>query len=98
VREMIFRDVQRTTLESFFRSIGDLRDTDLRPYLGALTAPTLGMFGAKDNIVSPRNATLLTSHVDHARVTMMHNSRHFPMSDEPDKFLTVITDFLGNND
>lgn len=98
VKEMIFHDVQRTTLESFFRSIGDLRDTDLRPQLGALTAPTLGIFGSKDNIVSPRNASLLRSHVSHADVTMMDQSRHFPMSDEPDKFLTVITDFLGNND
>jgi pimeloyl-ACP methyl ester carboxylesterase len=98
VREMIFRDVQRTTLDSFFRSIGDLRDTDLRPQLNGLEAPTLGIFGAKDNIVSPRNASLLSDHVPHARISMMQASRHFPMSDEPDKFLTVITSFLGDND
>lgn len=98
VREMIFHDVQRTTLDSFFRSIGDLRQTDLRADLHLLTAPTLGIFGAKDNIVSPRNAKLLSELVPHAQISMMHESRHFPMSDEPDKFLTVMTAFLGDND
>lgn len=98
VREMIFRDVQRTTLDSFFRSIGDLRDTDLRPQLDKLEMPVLGIFGANDNIVSPRNATLLTSCVPQAEIAIMSASRHFPMSDEPDKFLRVISSFLGNND
>lgn len=97
VREMIFRDVQRTTLESFFRSIGDLRDTDLRPQLPALAMPALGIFGANDNIVSPNNAQLLSNCVAGATVVIMHHSRHFPMRDEPDKFLTVITQFLSDN-
>ncbi|MFW6042378.1 MAG: alpha/beta fold hydrolase [Chloroflexota bacterium] len=98
VQDMIFRDVQRTTLESFFRSIGDLRDTDLRPELPQLDMPVLGVYGANDNIVSPSNAQLLVDSIASSRVTMMHHSRHFPMSDEPDKFLTVMTRFLSNND
>ncbi len=98
VREMIFNDVQRTTLESFFRSIGDLRDTDLRLALHTLTVPVLGIFGVKDNIVSPRNASLLVKHVPHAEINLFYHSRHFPMSDEPDKFLRVMTAFLGDND
>lgn len=97
VRQMIFRDVQRATLESFFRSIGDLRDTDLRRRLPALEMPALGVFGADDNIVSPQNARLLREHVRRAEVSIMHHSGHFPMSDEPDKFLTVMSRFLGNN-
>lgn len=98
VREMIFRDVQRTTLDSFFRSIGDLRETDLRAQLNELEMPTLGIFGSRDNIVSPKNAELLANHVPHVEITMMRHSRHFPMSDEPDKFLTAMTGFLGHND
>ncbi len=97
VRDMIFRDVKRTTLESFFRSIGDLRETDLRAPLHGLEMPALGIFGVNDNIVSPRNAELLTDCVTHAQVALMHQSRHFPMSDEPDKFLTAMTTFLGDN-
>ena len=98
VQEMISRDVQRTTLESFFRSIGDLRDTDLRDDLWALTIPALGIFGVHDNIVSPKNAQLLSQGANTSTVQMMEKSRHFPMIDEPDKFLRVMTHFLNDSD
>ncbi|MCP5094606.1 MAG: alpha/beta hydrolase [Chloroflexi bacterium] len=97
VRGMIFRDVQRTTMESFFRSIGDLRETDLREQLLSLEIPTLGIFGSKDNIVSPLNATLLQESVNQATVSMMKSSRHFPMTDEPVKFLNIINNFLDTS-
>jgi pimeloyl-ACP methyl ester carboxylesterase len=97
VQTMIFRDVQRTTLESFFRSIGDLRETDLRPQLPGLKIPALGIYGSNDNIVSPRNAKLLEECVQTSQITMMKTSRHFPMSDEPDKFLTAMMNFLSDN-
>ena len=97
VRRMIFRDVQRTTLESFFRSIGDLRDTDLRPALPTLDIPALGVYGANDNIVSPSNARLLTQSVLTSQVAMMDNSRHFPMTDEPERFLDVMCHFLHHS-
>ncbi|MCA9924398.1 MAG: alpha/beta hydrolase [Anaerolineales bacterium] len=97
VRGMISRDVQRTTMESFFRSIGDLRDTDLRSQLSELKLPTLGIYGAKDNIVSPLNASILQEGISSVQVTLMKYSRHFPMTDEPEIFLTVISDFLGDS-
>ncbi|RMG89441.1 MAG: alpha/beta hydrolase [Chloroflexi bacterium] len=96
VRRMIFRDVQRTTMESFFRSIGDLRDTDLRQKLGELHIPTLGIYGTKDNIVSPSNAKLLQNGVKSAHIAMMTRSRHFPMTDEPQRFIETLTHFLNN--
>jgi pimeloyl-ACP methyl ester carboxylesterase len=97
VRTMIFRDVQRTSLESFFRSIGDLRETDLRQQLPKLTLPTLGIYGVKDNIVSPANAKLLANGVLTAEVAMMQLSRHFPMTDEPEKFVGTLTSFISNH-
>ncbi|MDX1663852.1 MAG: alpha/beta hydrolase [Candidatus Promineifilaceae bacterium] len=96
VRDMIFRDVQQATMESFFRSIGDLRDTDLRQDLPTLHIPTLGIFGANDNIVSPANAELMADIVSTSQVVIMDESRHFPMTDEPDKFLNTMTHFLSN--
>jgi pimeloyl-ACP methyl ester carboxylesterase len=95
VRHMIFRDVQRASLDSFFRSIGDLRDTDLRGDIGYLRIPTLGIFGQKDNIVSPTNAEILAERVNGSKVTMMNRSRHFPMADEPDRFVSTLTAFLN---
>jgi pimeloyl-ACP methyl ester carboxylesterase len=97
VRRMIFRDVQRTTMDSFFRSIGDLRDTDLRGRLGELKAPALGIYGVKDNIVSPNNARLLRRGAEQAEVSMMQHSRHFPMTDEPDLFVNTLTTFISGN-
>jgi len=97
VQQMIYRDVQRTTLDSFFRSIGDLRDTDLRGDLGRLDIPALGIFGRRDNIVSPVNAELLSAGVKNSHVAMMEESRHFPMSDEPQHFVNTLTGFLNGN-
>ena len=97
VRTMIFRDVQRTTIESFFRSIGDLRDTDLREILPSLEVPTLGIYGVNDNIVHPNNGALLKQSVLTAQVTMMQHSRHFPMTDEPDQFMDTLNHFLNNS-
>lgn len=98
VRSMIFRDVQRTSIESFFRSIGDLRDTDLREQLPSLSIPSLGIFGANDNIVSPANARTLQTGSEGAQIGMMPNSRHFPMIDEPELFLKTLNRFLRNGD
>jgi pimeloyl-ACP methyl ester carboxylesterase len=96
VQQMIYRDVQRTTVDSFFRSIGDLRDTDLRPTLPTLHVPALGIYGARDNIVSPQNADYLAETVDTCQVAMMAHSRHFPMSDERDRFMEIVTNFLSD--
>lgn len=95
VRAMIFHDVQRASLESFFRSIGDLRDTDLTGNLQRLAMPTMGIFGARDNIVSPRNAAILRQHMPEARVALLPASRHFPMIDEPERFLELLDQFLA---
>ncbi|MBE2198492.1 MAG: alpha/beta hydrolase [Anaerolinea sp.] len=97
VRSMIFRDVQRTTIESFFRSIGDLRDTDLREDLVHLNIPTLGIYGTKDNIVSPSNAHLLNKNTHLNQVALMAHSRHFPMIDEPEAFMQTLDTFLQNS-
>lgn len=97
VRNMIFRDVKRASVDSFFCSINDLRQTDLREQLKSLSVPVLGIYGVKDNIVSPRNAKILTNGTKMATIKMMYHSRHFPMTDEPQEFLQTIDNFLNEN-
>jgi pimeloyl-ACP methyl ester carboxylesterase len=94
VQKMILRDVSRTNAESFFRSIGDLRRTDLRPRMAEIKVPTLGIFGTHDNIVHPNQSRVLGEKIRHARVQMMSGSRHFPMLDEPELFRETLLDFL----
>lgn len=96
VRKMIFRDIDKANTESFFRSIDDLRRTDLRGQLHRLTVPTLGIFGVRDNIVNPNQSKLLAKGVSKARVEMMQKSRHFPMLDEPDRFIQIVKEFLAS--
>ena len=96
VQNMIFRDVSRASAGSFFRSIGDLWHTDLRPRIGGIDIPMLGVFGEHDNIVHPNQAQALKKGVPHAHIQMMPNSRHFAMQDEPELFRQTLLRFLQN--
>ena len=95
VRKMIFRDISKSNTESFFRSIGDLHRTDLRAQMYKLHVPTLGIFGARDNIVNPNQSQVLAKGVPQARVEIMNASRHFPMLDEPERFIQIVQEFLA---
>ena len=91
---MIARDLSATTVDSFFSSIGSLRRTDLRPRLPEIKVPTMGIYGMHDVIVHPRQYEPLRAGVKHARIEIMPHSGHFPMLDEPDKYLDLIKSFL----
>jgi pimeloyl-ACP methyl ester carboxylesterase len=92
--QMVARDLSRTTVDSFFSSIGSLRRTDLRPRLPEIQAPVMGIYGRRDVIVHPRQYQPLRAGVPHARIEVMPGSGHFPMLDEPDKYLSLIRSFL----
>jgi pimeloyl-ACP methyl ester carboxylesterase len=91
---MIERDISQTTVASFFSSIGSLAQTDLRPRLNEVKMPAMGMYGLKDVIVHPRQYEVLRAHAGHARIETLPGSGHFPMLDEPDKYLLLIKSFL----
>lgn len=95
VRNMLLRDVDRTSMESFFRSIGDLRQIDLRPQLRELAMPILGVFGKADNIVDPNQADLLAQNVPASQIHVLSQSRHFPMLDQPAAFNATVRQFLA---
>ncbi len=92
--EMFEKDLSRTTMESFSDSIRDLHYTDLRPQLHELRIPTMGIFGEKDNIVSPNQGQVLRDGVPNAIIHYFEDSAHFPMLDETQHFQQVIRDFL----
>jgi pimeloyl-ACP methyl ester carboxylesterase len=62
--------------------------------MGEIGVPTLGVFGANDNVVRPDQAAILSKGVPHAHVRMMSHSRHFPMVDEPGLFRQTLLSFL----
>lgn len=96
VHRMVKEDASKVTVDSFFQSIGTLRQTDLREQLSALQMPILGVYGRRDIIVSPRQSKVLLQCAPTSREAWFAHSGHFPMIDEPEHFHETITDFLLN--
>ncbi len=92
--QILDRDVSRTTLEAFFASIGSLRKTDVRPLLGRLGVPVMGMYGTRDIIVDPNQWKPLLQGVPAARIERFPEAGHFIMLDQPAEFLRNLQDFL----
>jgi len=91
---MMDRDVSHTTLEAFFASIASLRTIDLRPILGRVKIPVLGMYGGRDNVVDPGQWRPLQEGIRLARTRHFPSSGHFIMLDEPANFKKQLKDFL----
>ncbi len=96
VGKMIADDVSKISVDSFFQSIGTLRDTDLTHYLEDLHLPVMGIYGKHDVIVNPTQARVLKQVVPDAKIAWFEKSGHFPMMDEPERFHDTLIDFLKN--
>jgi pimeloyl-ACP methyl ester carboxylesterase len=92
--DMMDRDVTRTTVQSFLLSIASLRRTDLRPGLGNIKIPVMGMYGDRDNIVHPRQWQPLLKGVPHAHIVRWEKAQHFVMLDTPQDFMEKLKAFL----
>jgi pimeloyl-ACP methyl ester carboxylesterase len=92
--EMLTADVSKITAVPFFESIGTLRDTDLRPQIGTLRMPVLGIYGNRDLIVHPGQGRVLKQCLPISRIMMFEGSGHFPMIDETERFHQTVRDFL----
>ena len=92
--DMMDRDLSRTTLESFLRSIASLRRTDLRPMLDEIKVPVMGMYGNKDNIVNPKQWKPLAAGVEQNKTERFPKAGHFIMLDESEPFMHKLKSFL----
>ena len=95
--EMMDRDLSRTTLESFFKSIATLRRTNLIPDLGAIQVPVMGMYGHKDVIVHPDQWKPLEQGVSTVQIERFRKAGHFIMLDEPQRFMQTLHNFLNGS-
>ena len=94
--DMMDRDLSRTTVESFLRSIASLRRTDLRPVLDQVKVPVLGIYGDKDKIVHPLQWKPLQSGIPRARIERFPQAGHFMMLEEPSRFDAILGNFLDD--
>lgn len=91
---MFVSDISKVSTDSFFKSIGTLRQTDLRSQIGVIKTPVLGIYGKRDVIVSPRQSRVLKEYLPSSQIAWFESSGHFPMMDEPDRFHQTLREFL----
>ena len=73
---------------------GFLRDFDLRPELGRITAPTLVIAGRHDWICPPEFSEEIARLIPKADLRIFENSSHSIRSDEPQALLDAIAGFV----
>jgi len=68
---------------------------DVRPQLGAITAPTLVISGRHDWITPPTQGEEIHRLISHSENVVFEKSGHMPFIEEQDDFLAVVRRFLG---
>ena len=71
---------------------------DLRPRLGQIEAPTLVIWGERDNLVPLEYGKLLAEALPTARLAVIDRAGHNPMWDQPAEFNQLMIDFLSGKD
>ena len=83
--------------EALNRAIGPggfQRTLDLRPELGAITAPTLILAGRHDWIAAPEFSEEIHRHIPGSDLRIFEESAHSIGGDEPQRFLDVVAGFV----
>lgn len=70
-------------------------NTDISALLSRIGAPTLILFGARDGAVSVREGILAAARIPNSRFLLFEGCGHFPMLEAPERFLAVVSAFLG---
>jgi proline-specific peptidase len=76
-----------------FKLTGTLAQFDAVPRLREIRVPTLVIVGASD-MPTIAMAQETAGSIPGARLVVFEHSRHFPFIEEPDKFLTVMREFI----
>jgi pimeloyl-ACP methyl ester carboxylesterase len=63
--------------------------------VGAITAPTLVLQGAADNVVEPLNAEILGALIPNARVEILPDRGHLMVWEDSERVAELVTEFLS---
>jgi len=69
-------------------------DFDIRPKLASILQPTLILWGAKDPVASPQDASFLQKEIRSSSLILFTDSGHSPMMDHPSLFNRELGKFL----
>ena len=74
-----------------------IADLDLTPALSKFNFPALVITGRFDMNVAPLTAWRMYKAIPGAKFEVFEKSGHLPSYEEPDKYVSVVDDFLGND-
>jgi proline-specific peptidase len=69
-------------------------DFDIRPKLASIRQPTLILWGAKDPVAPPQDASFLQKEIPSSTLVLFPNSGHSPMMENPSLFNQELERFL----
>jgi pimeloyl-ACP methyl ester carboxylesterase len=64
----------------------------------ATPIPTLVVWGTKDRMIPAWHAASATASMENCRVELFQGSGHFPHLDDPERFATLVREFVGATD
>ncbi len=100
--EEAFRNIGTDVFETMFgpsdfHIVGTIRDWEVFDRLGEITVPTMVLAGRYDECV-PEHAWEMHQRIPGSRFELFEASSHMPFIEEPDKFDSVMRDFLRAHD
>lgn len=100
--EEAFRNMGTDVFETMFgpsdfHIVGTIRDWDVFDRLGEITVPIMILAGRFDECV-PEHAWEMHQRIPGSRFELFEASSHMPFIEEPDKFDSVMRDFLRSHD
>jgi pimeloyl-ACP methyl ester carboxylesterase len=78
--------------------IASIFDFDIRPKLAAIRQPTLILWGAKDPVASPQDASFLRTRIPSSTLILFPDSGHCPMMENPSRLNQELRKFLQTGD
>lgn len=84
----------RTDAAGYAATCATLRDTDLRPLVGTITAPTLVVAGREDQSTPPALVETLAAAIPGSRFAIVEGAGHLPAIEQPETLAGLLRDFL----
>lgn len=101
-RERVEEDLQIRlrwfpTPEGYLGQLGAILSWESRPRLEQIRVPTLVIHGETDELVPPENGRMIADLIPNARLTILPNTSHIFMTDQPEISHREILDFFQEN-
>lgn len=93
--ETMREETMKVPARVFKELFKDLIDTDLRPQLHRITAPTLLVWGDQDAILSRSDTEELAEALPNSRLVVYPDAGHSPHWEEPKRFASDLVSFMN---